>query len=620
MIRQLVQPGLLRRLVSRTVGWNAVALVAFALPAFLISNQLIVSGFEQEARSLTVSADRGVSDRVSLAGNAAATIAGLPDVSQLVQGNASASRFATYLLPVKVRLRLDFLNVASPEGAVIGAAQDFPTGASLPPELLRRAGIRAEEAWVVEDEATGLMVHAISIIRDNAGRPIGFVEVGVALDTNVLAAIKQRTDAEVAILVRSDVRASTLGDLTAASFPSLSEASLTPDAQLTRQLTVGGRHYLGTFSVLLTHNVADGLLAVLVPLAPLDDTQRFLGAAFVALLVLLGLASATYAFRLARSLSAPLTDLARTTDRIVRGERAVTVAQGAPDEIGQLQAGFAEMVRALGEREAALETTNRELERANLELGGANTELSRANRLKSEFLANMSHELRTPLNAIIGYSQLMLDGIDGSLSEQQAADLKRVTTAGSTLLGLINGLLDIAKIEAGRMEIGQERIDIHAAVTKVADLVRPTAEAKDVELRTAIPLDLPGALGDPPRFDQVLTNLLANAVKFTERGSVTVSARAFAGEIVISVADTGIGIAPAAQGYVFDEFRQEDASTTRQYGGTGLGLAIAKKLVELQGGRIWLESAPGVGSTFSFTLPSAPDVPASQPERVTTRG
>ena len=322
MIRQLVQPGLLRRLVSRTVGWNAVALVAFALPAFLISNQLIVSGFEQEARSLTVSADRGVSDRVSLAGNAAATIAGLPDVSQLVQGNASASRFATYLLPVKVRLRLDFLNVASPEGAVIGAAQDFPTGASLPPELLRRAGIRAEEAWVVEDEATGLMVHAISIIRDNAGRPIGFVEVGVALDTNVLAAIKQRTDAEVAILVRSDVRASTLGDLTAASFPSLSEASLTPDAQLTRQLTVGGRHYLGTFSVLLTHNVADGLLAVLVPLAPLDDTQRFLGAAFVALLVLLGLASATYAFRLARSLSAPLTDLARTTDRPHRPGRA----------------------------------------------------------------------------------------------------------------------------------------------------------------------------------------------------------------------------------------------------------------------------------------------------------
>ncbi len=297
----------------------------------------------------------------------------------------------------------------------------------------------------------------------------------------------------------------------------------------------------------------------------------------------------------------------------------MVVAQGAPDEIGQLQAGFAQMVKALGEREAALETTNVELERANVELGDANTELSRANRLKSEFLANMSHELRTPLNAIIGYSQLMLDGIDGDLSEQQAADLKRVTTAGSTLLGLINGLLDIAKIEAGRMEIGQERIYVDAAVTKVTDLVRPTAEAKSVAVVATIPRDLPDALGDPPRFDQILTNLLANAVKFTARGSVTVGARAFGGEIVISVTDTGIGIAPEAQSYVFDEFRQEDASTTRQFGGTGLGLAIAKKLVELQGGRIWLESAPGVGSTFSFTLPSAPELAAPQPERAATR-
>ncbi len=618
MIRQLVQPGLLRRLVGRTVGWTAAALVAFALPAFLISNQVIVTRFEREARSLAANADRGVADRVSLAGNAAATIAGLPDLSQLVASNASASRFATYLLPVKVRLRLDFLNVATSAGTVIGAAQDFPRGATLPSELVRRAGIRAEEAWVVEDEATGLMVHAISVIRDNAGTPIGFVEAGAALDTNILATIKQRTDAEIAILYRSAVRASTLGDLTAASFPTLAEVSLTTDAQLTRQIIVGGRHYLGTFSVLLTHNVAEGLLAVLVPLAPLDETQQLLGGAFVTLLVLLGLASATYSFRLARSLTDPLTALAGTTERIVRGDRAVVVGQGAPDEIGRLQAGFAAMVTALSERETALESTNRELGRANAELEDTNAELSRANRLKSEFLANMSHELRTPLNAIIGYSQLMLDGIDGALTEQQVADLKRVTTAGSTLLGLINGLLDIAKIEAGRMEIGQERIDVRSSVTKVTDLVRPSAEAKNVDMLIEIPADLPDAFGDPPRFDQILTNLLANAVKFTARGSVTVSARAFAGEIVIGVTDTGIGIAPDAQGYVFDEFRQEDASTTRQYGGTGLGLAIAKKLVELQGGRIWLESAPGVGSTFSFTLPTAPTSAEPRPEHVST--
>ncbi len=600
------------------MGWSAVALLVFAVPAFYVSNQIIVTRFEEEARNLAANADRGVVDRVTFASNAAATIAGLPDLGLLVAAKAKAGSFATYLLPVKSRLRLDVLNVATNDGLIVGAGQDIQPGETLPPELLRRAGIRAEEAWVIEDESRGLTVRAIAVIRDQQGVQIGLVQAGVVLDTNALASLKQTTDAELVLLVGSSVRASTLRDVATGGFPTLRETSLTPKAQLTRQISVSGRNYLGTFSVLPTHNVADGLLAVLVPLAPLELSQRSLVGVFVGLLVLVLIAGATYSIRLARSLSAPLTALARTTDRIVRGERAVVVAQGAPDEIGQLQAGFAEMVRALDEREAALETTNRELERTNVELGDANTELSRANRLKSEFLANMSHELRTPLNAIIGYSQLMLDGIDGSLTEQQAADLKRVTTAGSTLLGLINGLLDIAKIEAGRMEIGQERVDIGFAVRKVVDLVRPNAEAKAVELRTSIPTDLPAALADPPRFDQVLTNLLSNAVKFTERGSVTVSARAFGGEIVISVSDTGIGIAPEAQGYVFDEFRQEDASTTRQYGGTGLGLAIAKKLVELQGGRIWLESAAGVGSTFSFTLPSAPYVPAPPAERATT--
>ena len=614
MIRQILAPGLLRRLVTRTMGWSTVALLAFAVPAFYVSNQIIVTRFGEEARNLAANANRGVADRVTFASNAAATIAGLPDVGLLVAGKAKPALFATYLLPVKSRLRLDVLNVATTDGLVIGAAQDITSGEMLPPELLRRAGIKAEEAWVIEDEARGLTVRAISVIRDQSGLQIGLVQAGVLLDTNALASLKQTTDAEIVLLVGATIRAATLSVVSAAAFPTLAETTLTPKQQLTRQIDIGGRNYLGTFSVLPTHNVTNGLLAVLVPLAPLEESQRSLVGVFVGLLVLVLFAGATYSIRLARSLSAPLTALARTTDRVVRGERSVGVAQGAPDEIGQLQAGFAQMLHALGEREAALESTNSDLARANEELGGANTELSRANRLKSEFLANMSHELRTPLNAIIGYSQLMIDGIDGELNAQQVADLTRVTTAGSTLLGLINGLLDIAKIEAGRMEIGQERVDVAVAVAKVADLVRPNAEAKNVVLRTQVPAGLPDVLADPPRFDQILANLASNAVKFTERGSVTIAARAFGGEVVVSVADTGIGIAPEAQTYVFDEFRQEDASTTRQYGGTGLGLAIAKKLVELQGGRIWLESSPGAGSTFSFALPSAPEIPAAAPD------
>ena len=605
MISQLFRPGLLRRLVSRTVGWSTLALIAFALPAFFVSNQLIVSRFENEARGLGTSADRGVTDRVALASNAASTIAGLPDISQLVQSGASASQFAQYLLPVKSRLRLDVLYVASPSGAVIGGAQDFPTGLTLPDELLRRAGIRAEEAWVIEDEKAGLTVYAISVVRAQDGNPIGFIESGVVINATVLDAITKTSDAEMVILLANTIRASTLAQPSTAGFPTLDEANLTTNARITRQVETNGQRFLGTFSVLNTHGQSDGLVAVLVPLAPLEDTQRLLGAVFVALLLFVALAGAVYAIRLARSLSTPLEALARTTDRIVRGERTVAVTQGAPDEIGQLQRGFAEMVRALGEREAALETTNRELGRANAELGGANIELARANRLKSEFLSNMSHELRTPLNAIIGYSQLMLDGIDGQLNQQQIADLNRVTIAGSTLLNLINGLLDIAKIEAGRMEIKAEAVEVDLAVAKVVDLIRPAAEAKGIRVELAIPRDLPPVHADVGRFDQVLTNLLANAVKFTSQGVVTVSATTDEGTVTVQVSDTGIGIAPDAQAYVFDEFRQEDASTTRQYGGTGLGLAIAKKLVELQGGRIWLESTPGIGSTFSFCLPVA---------------
>ncbi|HEX9495050.1 MAG TPA: histidine kinase dimerization/phospho-acceptor domain-containing protein, partial [Candidatus Limnocylindria bacterium] len=467
MIQELLRPGLLRRLVTRTVGWSAIALLAFALPAFIVSNQLIVSRFEDEAKSLGATADRGVTDRVTLAGNAAATIAGLPDVSQLVQSSARTSQFAQYLLPVKSRLRLDVLYVASPTGEVIGGAQDFPPGLTLPPELLRRAGIRAEEAWVIEDEPAGLTVYAISVVRGTNGVAIGFVESGLVLNTAVLTSIKQSTDAEMVILFGDSVRATTLARINTGAFPTVAETALTPDARVTRQVDVGGQRYLGTFSALPTHGTKEGMVAVLVPLAPLETTQAELGGVFIALLILVGIGGAIYAVRLARSLSAPLTALAQTTDRIVRGDRAVIVAQGAPDEIGQLQNGFAEMVRALGEREAALESTNRQLERTATEMEVANVELSRANRLKSEFLANMSHELRTPLNAIIGYSQLMLDGIDGSLTEQQIADLRRVTTAGSTLLGLINGLLDIAKIEAGRMEIERKTIFVELAVAKV---------------------------------------------------------------------------------------------------------------------------------------------------------
>ncbi|HEV2011348.1 MAG TPA: ATP-binding protein [Candidatus Limnocylindria bacterium] len=237
------------------------------------------------------------------------------------------------------------------------------------------------------------------------------------------------------------------------------------------------------------------------------------------------------------------------------------------------------------------------------ELRDNNFKLERANRLKSEFIANVSHELRTPMNAIIGYSKLMLDGLDGELNSQQQSDLQRVTTAADNLLGLINGLLDLSKIEAGRMEINLEELDVRPVIEDVVALVRPQSDAKELEVRAHIPLELPAILADRARFRQVLVNLMSNAVKFTDTGAVTVSATTGDGWVTLSVADTGIGISQEAQAYIFDEFRQADASTTRRFGGTGLGLAISKRLVALHGGRIWVESGATGGSVFNFTMP-----------------
>ena len=277
--------------------------------------------------------------------------------------------------------------------------------------------------------------------------------------------------------------------------------------------------------------------------------------------------------------------------------------------IGLLSAYFREQRDLTDTQARALRTIARLISVANEnadlvgELRVNNLQLERANRLKSEFLASVSHELRTPMNAIIGYTKLMLDGPDGELTAQQSTDLFRVAQAADNLLGLINGLLDLAKIEAGKMELNVEEVSMNEVTEEALELVRPHADEKGLEVRSLIPSALPNVWGDRARVRQVLANMLANAVKFTERGSVSVSASSAEGWVTISVTDTGVGITPEAQAYVFDEFRQADSSTTRRYGGTGLGLAISKRLITLHGGRIWVDSEVGKGSTFHFTLP-----------------
>jgi signal transduction histidine kinase/HAMP domain-containing protein len=277
--------------------------------------------------------------------------------------------------------------------------------------------------------------------------------------------------------------------------------------------------------------------------------------------------------------------------------------------IGLLSAYFHDQRELTDTQARALRTIARLVSVANEnadlvgELRVNNLQLERANRLKSEFLASVSHELRTPMNAIIGYTKLMLDGLDGEMTAQQTTDLFRVAQAADNLLGLINGLLDLAKIEAGKMELNIEEVNMTDVTDEALELVRPHADEKGLEVKSVIAQGLPNVWADRARVRQVLANMLANAVKFTERGTVSVSATAAEGWVTVSVTDTGVGISPEAQAYVFDEFRQADSSTTRRYGGTGLGLAISKRLVTLHGGRIWVDSEVGRGSTFHFTLP-----------------
>jgi len=229
--------------------------------------------------------------------------------------------------------------------------------------------------------------------------------------------------------------------------------------------------------------------------------------------------------------------------------------------------------------------------------------LAEVDRLKSQFLANMSHELRTPLNSIIGFSRVILKGIDGPLTDMQRTDLQTVYESGQHLLNLINDILDISKIEAGKMEIVFEEVNLQEIIKGVMSTAIGLVKDKPIELQHSVPPDLPVIRADGRRVRQVLLNLVSNAAKFTEQGFIRVEAMTAGDEVIVSVADSGIGIPPEKQKSIFEPFTQVDASSTRRAGGTGLGLSICKSFVELHGGRIWVESTVGVGSTFYFALP-----------------
>lgn len=267
-----------------------------------------------------------------------------------------------------------------------------------------------------------------------------------------------------------------------------------------------------------------------------------------------------------------------------------------PEEIAVLET-LADQISVAFENARSYDTAQKAIE-----------EMKQLDIIKSQFLANMSHELRTPLNSIIGFSRVILKGIDGPITEQQQQDLSAIYNSGQHLLGLINNILDLSKIEAGKMELTPEELNVADAIASVVSTSAGLVRDRPIKLIQEVENGLPTVRADPMRLRQVLLNLISNAAKFTEEGSITISASLHTPstgvpEVMVSVTDTGPGIALEDQKKLFQAFSQVDSSATRKTGGTGLGLSICKRLVELHGGKISVHSAPGKGSTFYFTIP-----------------
>ncbi len=320
-------------------------------------------------------------------------------------------------------------------------------------------------------------------------------------------------------------------------------------------------------------------------------------------------------FWMVRRIVRPIQSLEATVQAITAGDLSLQAEVVMDDEVGRLATAFNNMTAQLRQTLEGLRQHVEDLEKARVERERLIRELRESSRLKSEFLSTMSHELRTPLNAMIGFTELMMAGTAGALNDKQKHQLSRVHANSLRLLSLIDSVLDLSRIEAGRVEIQRDPFSPREMVAKVTAQTSSLAERQGLRYLVDVDEALPQILlGDQARIEQVLINMLSNAFKFTERGEVELSVKALPDQQhwSLSVRDTGIGIPPHAQEYIFEEFRQVDGSSRRVYGGSGLGLAIARNLSRLMGGDIRVHSTLGQGSTFTVTLPlEVPqDVPA----------
>ncbi|BAY86442.1 adenylate/guanylate cyclase [Calothrix parasitica NIES-267] len=337
----------------------------------------------------------------------------------------------------------------------------------------------------------------------------------------------------------------------------------------------------------------DWLIVVAIPeadfMAQINENQR--NTILLCLLPLI--TSIIICIITARRISQPICRLNEAVKHITEGnwEGTESVQGSRIDEVGELATSFNSMSHKLHESFEYLEEKNEELERLD--------------KLKDEFLANTSHELRTPLNGMIGIAESVIDGATGEITPLQQKNLAMIAGSGHRLLGLVNDILDFAKLKNQGLELQQKPVGIYSLVDVVLAFSQSLVGGKNLKLINSVPDNLPLAYADEHRLEQILFNIIGNSIKFTESGKVEVFAKEDQDQLTITILDTGIGIPPEKHEKIFESFEQADGSTSREYGGTGLGLAVTKQLVELHDGKIWVDSQVGKGSNFSFTLPIA---------------
>jgi signal transduction histidine kinase len=507
-----------------------------------------------------------------------------------------------FLLPIVVNAQTLRLDVIDPDGGrVLALWMDGKRVRTARGGAMREAPVVRAMSGKTDargDKWAGLSSDALLVagpVQDGRGRIAGAIAVSRPL-RDIIGTLNTDDGATTVLFTRAGAPLASTGPTTL-PFEDASDG-------VRRSVRTGDGAYEALYGPLEARGVRIGTIATGLPSALALGSAAQTGKALAFLVGLVVIAAVGIGWWTARAITKPLGELMAATTSLERGELSARAQVDAKDEVGTLAVSFNRMASEL---QASHEELEAKVAARTAALEDANEQLARVSDAKSRFLASMSHELRTPLNAIIGFADMLGDPTFGPVRASETRELAgNILASGRHLLTLINDVLDLAKVEAGRIEVEPVPSDIGPIMGEVLAVVSPLAEQRKQHLSmTAGPQSR--VLADPSRTRQILFNLVANAIKFTPTGGrITVGVSESAGEVVVSVRDTGPGLTPKEAQQIFEPFERGKAKRSTE--GAGLGLALAKHLVELQGGRIWADSKPGHGATFSFTIPLAPQM------------